>query len=59
MANFTVAALVPADYTKELGNKGTDSDITFYNLKRGDTTVTFIEPTCSRRRSRLSFTRSR
>ncbi|NCU27937.1 elongation factor Tu [Candidatus Nomurabacteria bacterium] len=29
---------------RELGKKGTSSDITFYNLKRGSDTVTLIEP---------------
>src|SRR5512133_2061000 len=45
MSNLTVAVLAPPDYSKDLGKKGTTSDITFYNLKKGDTTVTFIEPT--------------
>ncbi|MFA4825950.1 MAG: EF-Tu/IF-2/RF-3 family GTPase [Methanoregula sp.] len=45
MSNLTVAILAPPDYAKDLGKKGTVSDITFYNLKKGDATVTFIEPT--------------
>jgi selenocysteine-specific translation elongation factor len=45
MSNLTVAILAPPDYAKDLGKKGTTSDITFYNLKKGDATVTFIEPT--------------
>ncbi len=45
MSNLTVAVLAPPDYAKDLGKKGTTSDITFYNLKKGDATVTFIEPT--------------
>ena len=45
MANLTVAVLAPPDYAKDLGKKGTTSDITFYNLKKGEATVTFIEPT--------------
>ncbi len=45
MSNFTVAILAPPDYAKDLGKKGTTSDITFYNLKKGEATVTFIEPT--------------
>jgi selenocysteine-specific translation elongation factor len=45
MSNLTVAVLAPPDYAKDLGKKGTSSDITFYNLKKGDATVTFIEPT--------------
>jgi selenocysteine-specific translation elongation factor len=45
MSNLTVAVLAPPDYSKDLGKKGTTSDITFYNLKKGEATVTFIEPT--------------
>jgi selenocysteine-specific translation elongation factor len=45
MPNLTVAVLGPPDFTKELGKKGTTSDITLYNLKRGTDSVTFIEPT--------------
>ncbi len=45
MSNLTVAVLAPPDYAKDLGKKGTTSDITFYNLKKGDATVTFVEPT--------------
>jgi selenocysteine-specific translation elongation factor len=45
MSNLTVAIIAPPDYAKDLGKKGTQSDITFYNLKKGDATVTFIEPT--------------
>ncbi len=45
MSNLTVAVLAPPEYARDLGKKGTTSDITFYNLKKGDATVTFIEPT--------------
>lgn len=45
MPNLTVAVLAPNDYAKDLGKKGTVSDLTFYNLKKGEDTVTFIEPT--------------
>jgi selenocysteine-specific translation elongation factor len=45
MANLNVAILGPEGYAKNLGKPGTTSDITLYNLKRGDDTVTFIEPT--------------
>jgi selenocysteine-specific translation elongation factor len=44
MANLNVAILGSLDYGKELGKKGTTSDLTFYNLKKGQNTVTFIEP---------------
>jgi hypothetical protein len=45
MSNLLVAVLSPPDYAKDLGKKGATIDITFYNLKKGDATVTFIEPT--------------
>ncbi len=45
MPNLTVAVLASNDYAKDLGKKGTTTDITFYNLKKGSDTVTFIEPT--------------
>lgn len=45
MANLTVAVLGPTGYAKDLGKKGTSTDITFYNLKKGTATITFIEPT--------------
>ncbi|MBI0584344.1 MAG: elongation factor Tu [Methanomassiliicoccus sp.] len=45
MANLNVAVIGPNDYAKDLGKKGTVSDITLYDLKQGADTVTFIEPT--------------
>jgi len=45
MANLNVAVLGAPDFSRDLGKKGTSSDITFYNLKKGQNTVTFIEPT--------------
>ncbi|ENN96045.1 elongation factor Tu domain-containing protein [Methanocaldococcus villosus KIN24-T80] len=33
------------DVGRELGKKGTSSDITFYNYKQGDKIVTYVEPT--------------
>jgi len=45
MSNITVAVLAPNGFSDALGKKGTTSDITFYNLKKGEATVTFIEPT--------------
>jgi selenocysteine-specific translation elongation factor len=45
MGNLTVAVLGAAEYAASLGKKGTASDITLYNLKKGEDTVTFIEPT--------------
>lgn len=45
MRNLYVAVFGKQGFAAELGKKGTSSDITFYNLKRGEDTVTFIEPT--------------
>jgi selenocysteine-specific translation elongation factor len=45
MPNLNVAVLGSPGYSKELGKKGTQSDVTFYNLKRGEDTVTLLEPT--------------
>jgi selenocysteine-specific translation elongation factor len=44
VGNLNVALLGSAGYGRNLGKKGTESDITFYNLKKGDDTVTFVEP---------------
>jgi selenocysteine-specific translation elongation factor len=44
MANLNVAVLGPAGYAKIIAKAGTTSDLTFYNLKKGEDTVTFIEP---------------
>ena len=45
MANLNVAILGAPEFGKDLGKKGTASDLTFYNLKKGQNTVTFIAPT--------------
>ena len=45
MGNLTIAVLGAQDYGASLGKKGTSTDITLYDLKKGDNTVTFIEPT--------------
>ncbi len=44
MANLNVAVLGTPGYVAGIGKKGTSSDITFYNLKKGEDTITFIEP---------------
>lgn len=44
MPNLTVAVIGPEGYAGHLGKKGTVSDITFFNQKRDETTVTYIEP---------------
>jgi len=45
MGNVTVAVLGPLGYAGSIGKKGTSTDITFYNLKKGEDTVSLIEPT--------------
>lgn len=45
MPNLTVAVIAPPGYAKDLGKKGTASDITLYDIRRDDATVSFIEPT--------------
>jgi selenocysteine-specific translation elongation factor len=45
MGNLTVAILGTQGYGESLGKKGTSTDITLYNLKKGEDTITFIEPT--------------
>jgi len=45
MANLNVAMIGPPGYAKEIGKQGTSSDITFYNLKKGERTITLTEPT--------------
>jgi len=47
MGNLTVAVLGKPGYgySSTFGKKGTSTDITLYNLKKGENTVTLIEPT--------------
>jgi len=45
MGNLIVAVLGASDYAGSLGKKGTATDITLYDLKRGLDSVTFVEPT--------------
>ena len=45
MPNLSVAVIAPIEYSKDLGKKGTASDITLYDAKRGESTVSFIEAT--------------
>ena len=45
MGNITVAILGVEGYGNNIGKKGTSTDITFYHLKKGEDTVTMIEPT--------------
>jgi len=45
MGNITVAVLGTLGYAGNLAKKGTSTDITLYDVKKGEATVTFIEPT--------------
>jgi selenocysteine-specific translation elongation factor len=45
MGNITVAVLGVPGYSGGIGKKGTSTDITLYDLKKGNATATFIEPT--------------
>lgn len=45
MGNITLAILGSIGYGNNLGKKGTSTDITLYNLKKDEDTVTLIEPT--------------
>ena len=44
MGNLIVSVLGTKGYADKLGKKGTSTDITLYNLKKGEDTVTFLEP---------------
>jgi selenocysteine-specific translation elongation factor len=43
MPNLNIAVLGKPGYSRELGKKGTESDVTLYNTKRGIVTQTIIE----------------
>jgi selenocysteine-specific translation elongation factor len=45
MGNLTVAVLGKQGYSSSLAKTGTSTDITLYNLKKNENTVTFVEPT--------------
>jgi len=44
MGNLTVAIIAPAGYAANIGKKSGTSDITSYDNKKGDVTVSIIEP---------------
>lgn len=44
MANLNAVVIGPPGYGKDIGKKGTETDIIFYNLRRGEDTVTIMEP---------------
>jgi selenocysteine-specific translation elongation factor len=45
MGNIIVAVLGAPEYSANLGKKSTSSDITLYDLKKGEEIVTLVEPT--------------
>jgi len=45
MGNITVAVLGVQGYSAAIANKSTSTDITLYDIKKGEATVTLIEPT--------------
>src|SRR4030067_285876 len=45
MGNLMVAVLGTPNYTSSIAKKGTSTDITLFNLKKSEDTVTFVEPT--------------
>ena len=45
MGNITIAVLGAQGYSAGIAKKGTSTDITLYDLKKGESTVTLIEPT--------------
>ncbi len=44
MSNLTVAVIGVSGYSSSIAKKGTSTDITLYNLKKGEDTLTLIEP---------------
>lgn len=45
MSNLNVAVLGAKEVAEEIGKKGTVTDVTFFELKKGNDSVTLIEPT--------------
>ncbi|MCL1984235.1 MAG: translation elongation factor 1 alpha-related protein, partial [Methanomassiliicoccaceae archaeon] len=45
MGNLNAVIVGANGFAGEIGKKGTVSDMTFFNLKKGDDSVTLIEPT--------------
>ena len=44
MPNLNVAVIGSLGYAKQLGKKSIETDVAFYDFKRGDTTITMAEP---------------
>ena len=45
MGNLNVIVAGASGFAGEIGKKGTVTDITFFNLKKGDDSITLLEPT--------------
>lgn len=45
LSNLTIVVLGKTGYSSNLAKKGTSTDITLYNFKKGENTITFVEPT--------------
>ena len=44
MPSLNAAVIGSPEYSKKLGKKSTETDITFYDLKKGETVITMVEP---------------
>ena len=44
MPSLNAAVIGSPEYSKKLGKKSTETDITFYDLKQGETIITMVEP---------------
>ena len=44
MPNLNASVIGSPEYSKQLGKKSGETDITFYDLKKGETTITMVEP---------------
>ncbi len=44
MPNLNASVIGSPEYSKQIGKKSGETDITFYDLKKGETTITMVEP---------------
>lgn len=44
MPSLNAAVIGSPEYSKQLGKKSTETDVTFYDLKKGETVITMVEP---------------
>jgi selenocysteine-specific translation elongation factor len=42
--NLNASVIGSLDYSKQLGKKSGETDVTFYDLKKGETVITMVEP---------------